>query len=348
MTQPVALVAGANGIIGNATAHELLRQGWRVRALGRTDVEGFETLRVDLTDAAATREALSTAGDTTHVFYASLSPDPDLATEATRNAAMLSALLDGLEAASAPLRRVVIYQGFKIYGVHLGGKVSTPARESDPPHMPPNLYMAQEAELRARAGKSDWDYVALRPDVVVGDVHGNPMNIALVVGAFAEISRALGIPLRFPGTGKAYGQLVQFTDAGLLARASHWAATAPQAGGEAFNVTNGDIFRWERMWEDVAAHLRLDVAPPIPLTLARHMADKGPLWHELASKHALRESDLGRLVGWGFGDFIFHTETDVISDVNKIHRFGFTERMDSTASLLDAIDRLKARRILPQ
>lgn len=348
MTQPVALVAGANGIIGNATAHELQRQGWRVRALGRNDVAGFETLRVDLTDAAATRQALLAAADTTHVFYASLSPDPDLATEATRNAGMLSALLDGLEAASAPLRRVVIYQGFKIYGIHLGAKVRTPARESDPPHMPPNLYMAQEAELRARAEKSPWDYVALRPDVVVGDVHGNPMNIAVVVGAFAEISRALGIPLRFPGTEKAYGQLVQFTDAGLLARASHWTATAPQAGGEAFNVTNGDVFRWERMWEDVAAHFRLDIAPPIPLTLSRHMADKGPLWRELAAKYALRENDLERLVGWGFGDFVFHTETDVISDVNKLHRFGFTERMDSTASLLDAIDRLKERRILPQ
>jgi hypothetical protein len=52
---------------------------------------------------------------------------------------MLGYLLDGLEAAAAPLRRVVIYQGFKIYGIHLGAKVRTPARASDPPHMPPNI-----------------------------------------------------------------------------------------------------------------------------------------------------------------------------------------------------------------
>jgi hypothetical protein len=50
---------------------------------------------------------------------------------------MLGNLLDGLEAASAPVQRVIIYQGFKIYGIHLGAKVPTPARESDPPHMPP-------------------------------------------------------------------------------------------------------------------------------------------------------------------------------------------------------------------
>jgi hypothetical protein len=68
----------------------------------------------------------------THVFYAALSPDSDLSVEAARNAAMLGSVLDGLEAVGAPLERVVIYQGFKIYGIHLGARVRTPARESDP------------------------------------------------------------------------------------------------------------------------------------------------------------------------------------------------------------------------
>jgi nucleoside-diphosphate-sugar epimerase len=342
-----ALVAGAAGIIGHALLHELNHSGWKVRGLSRRRLPDHPSIQADLTDADATVAALRDAADTTHVFYAALAPDSDLATEAARNAAMLGNLLDGLETAGAPLQRVIIYQGFKIYGIHLGAKVPTPARESDPPHMPPNLYMAQEAALRERAARSRWDYVALRPDVVVGDIWGNPMNIALVIGAFAEISRALGVPLRFPGTDKAFGQLVQVTDARLLARASFWAATSDQAGGEAFNVTNGDVFRWERMWNDVARHLGMETASPVPLTLASHMVDKEPLWRTLAERHGLAEPDLGRLVGWGFGDFIFHTETDVISDVNKIHEYGFTERLNSTTSLLNAIDSLKRQRILP-
>ena len=346
-TGRTALVAGAGGIIGHALCHELKAQGWDVTALARRPLPGFPSIPADLTDAAATAEALRQGPKTTHVFYAALSPDPDLAVEAERNGRMLGNLLDGLEQAGAPLQRVVIYQGFKIYGIHLGAKVPTPARESDPPHMPPNIYLAQEAQLRRRAERSSWDYVALRPDVVVGDIYGNPMNIALVVGVFAEISRALGIPLRFPGTDKAFGQLVQFTDSGLLARASLWAATSERASGEAFNVTNGDTFRWERMWGDVARHLGLETAAPVPLMLTQHMADKGPLWAELAQTHGLVEPDLSKLVGWGFGDFIFHTETDVISDVNKIYRCGFTERMDSTESLLAALDSLKRQRILP-
>ena len=342
-----ALVAGAAGIIGDAVMRELDGNGWSVRGLSRRRLRDHPSIEADLTDADATAAALREAADTTHLFYAALAPDPDLAIEATRNAAMLGNLLDGLEAAGAPLRRVIIYQGFKIYGIHLGANVPTPARESDPPHMPPNLYMGQEAALRERAGRSRWDYVALRPDVVVGDIWGNPMNIALVVGAFAEISRALGVPLRFPGSDKAFGQLVQFTDSGLLARASRWAATSDRAGGEAFNVTNGDTFRWKRMWDDVARHLGLETAAPVPLTLGRHMADKGPLWQRLAEQHRLAQPDYDGLVGWGFGDFIFGTESDVISDVNKIHEHGFTERMNSTTSLLRAIDSLKRQRILP-
>jgi nucleoside-diphosphate-sugar epimerase len=298
MPPGTALVAGAAGIIGDAVMRELADHGWTVRGLSRRPLRDHPSIRVDLTDADGTAAALREAGDTTHLFYAALAPDPDLATEAARNAAMLGNLLDGLEAAGAPLRRVIIYQGFKIYGIHLGATVPTPARESDPPHMPPNLYMAQEAALRERAARSTWDYVALRPDMVVGDIWGNPMNIALVVGAFAEISRALGIPLRFPGTDKAFEQLVQFTDSRLLARASRWAASNERAGGEAFNVTNGDTFRWARMWDDVSRHLGLATAAPVPLTLVRHMADKGPIWRNLAEQQGLAEPDLSRLVGW--------------------------------------------------
>lgn len=343
----VALVVGANGIIGNAVAQELKREGWRVRALDRRAVVGTETILADLTDADAVATALTAARDTTHVFYAAFSPDPDLGVEARRNADMLANVLDGLEQARSALQRVVIYQGFKIYGSHLGANVRTPALESDAGHMPPNLYLAQEAQLKKRAEQASWDYVALRPDLVVGDIHGNPMNIALVIGVFAELSRALDIPLRFPGTDKAYGQLLQFTDAGLLARASVWAALSERAGGEAFNVANGDIFRWERMWQDTARHLGMEAASPIPLTLARHMPDKAALWREIAERHNLIQPDLEKLVGWGFGDFIFHTESDIISDTNKIYRYGFTERVDSKASLFEALASLRKQRVLP-
>jgi hypothetical protein len=77
------------------------------------------------------------------------------------------------------------------------------------------------------------------------------------------------------------------------------------------------------------------------------MADKGPVWRGIAERHGLVQPDLSKLVGWPFGDFIFHTETDVISNVNKIYKFGFAERMDSAKSLIAAVDSLQRQRILP-
>src|SRR4029077_860859 len=150
-TKGVALVAGGSGIVGHSVATELKEQGWKVRALARRTVRGIETVAVDLTDRSATAASLNLASDTTHLFYAALSPDPNLSVEAERNGRMLGNVLDGLEAGGARLPRVLSYEAFKIYGVHLGATVRTPARESDPPHMPPNIYLSQREQIKARA-----------------------------------------------------------------------------------------------------------------------------------------------------------------------------------------------------
>src|SRR5258707_376102 len=175
-TKGVALVAGGSGIVGHSVAMELKGPGWQVRALARRPVSGIETITLDLTNGDAIAAALRPGNDTTHLFYAALSPDPNLSIEAERNGQMLGNLLDGLNTVGAPLRRVVSYEGFKIYGIHLGANVRTPARESDPPHMPPNIYLSQRAQLRARPSRASWDNVALIKDISPHDVW-NERNI---------------------------------------------------------------------------------------------------------------------------------------------------------------------------
>lgn len=125
MAGNVALVAGASGIIGAGVVDALRGlPGWRTRALATRAVAGLDTVAVDLGDAAAVRAALREAADTTHLFYAAYRPAPDFAAEVAVNGPMLEHLLDGLAAAGAPLRRVVLYQGAKVYGVHLGPVVA--------------------------------------------------------------------------------------------------------------------------------------------------------------------------------------------------------------------------------
>jgi len=342
-----ALVVGASGIIGNAVVRELNgRPDWQVRALPRTVVDGVASIKVDLLDAEATARAMESARDTTHVFYAALKSGDGLLDEERINGSMLRNLLDGLKAVGAPLQRVVHYQGAKVYGVHLG-PTQAPFYEDDPRHMTPNFYYAQEDLLRERGAAGDFEWSILRPDVVVGDIAGNPMNIVMVMGVFAALSKAAGVPLRFPGSEKVYsGVLAQTTDADWMARASVWAALDPNAAGEAFNLVN-EPFRWERVWRHVAAAFDMEVGPPQPFSLAKQMPLKADAWQQLVQQHGLQSLPYEKLVGWWFGDFVFNTEFDMVSDMGKIRRAGFTEAVQTEASIVAAIERLRAAKRLP-
>ncbi len=346
-TRYSALVVGASGIIGNAVVRELKgRPDWQLRALPRTFVDGVETIKADLLDADATAQALQAARDTTHVFYAALKGGTDLLDEERINGGMLRNLLDGLKAVGAPLQRVVHYQGAKVYGVHLG-HAQAPFYEDDPRHMTPNFYYVQEDLLRERAARGDFEWSILRPDVVVGDIAGNPMNIVMVMGVFAALSRAAGVPLRFPGTPRVYsGVLAQTTDADWMARASVWAALDPAARGEAFNLVN-EPFRWERVWRRVAAAFDMEAGPPQPFSLAKQMPLKAEAWQKLVERHGLQTLPYEKLVGWWFGDFVFNTEFDMVSDMGKIRRAGFTEAVETEATIVRAIESLRANRQLP-
>ncbi len=90
------------------------------------------------------------------------------------------------------------------------------------------------------------------------------MNLAMVIAVYATISKELGLPMRFPGKPGAYNKLLEMTDAGLLAKATVWAATDPRCANQAFNITNGDLFRWEELWPKLAAWFKLETAPPCP------------------------------------------------------------------------------------
>lgn len=344
----IALVVGSSGIVGHAVVEALAADpvGWRVRALRRTTVPGVMTIEADLHDGAATAEALRAAGDTTHVFYAALAPRDDLAEEEQINVAMLRHVLDGLRAARAPLERVVLFQGAKVYGVHLGS-ARAPFYEEDPRHLGPNFYYGQEDLLRQRAERDGFTWAILRPDVVVGGTAGNPMNIAMVMGVFGALSRARGLPLRFPGSWVTYREvLAQTTDAGWLARASLWAAVAMTASNQAFNLV-GEPFRWERIWHRVAAELEMDLAPPQPLSLARHMPAHAAAWAELATRHRLQSLPFERIVSWKFGDFIFNADFDVVSDMGRIRRAGFVEPADTEGSFAARLRQLRESKFLP-
>ncbi|MCI2416256.1 SDR family oxidoreductase [Saccharopolyspora sp. K220] len=346
----VALVVGANGVIGgNLIDHLVTLPGWEVIGLSRRGGVHTDRVRyraVDLLDASDTRTELGDLTRVTHLFYAAYQDRPTWAELVPPNMAMLTNVVDAIEAVAPGLRHISLMQGYKVYGAHLG-PFKTPARETDAPPMPPEFMSAQQRFLEQRQRGKTWTWTALRPSVVAGFALGNPMNLAMVIAVYAAISKELGLPLRFPGKPGAYDSLLEMTDAGLLAKATVWAATSERAENQAFNINNGDLFRWRELWPKIAAHFGLEVADPLPMSLSDVMADKARLWQHMVAKRGLKPLDYQEVSSWQFGDFVFSWDYDMFADGSKARRFGFHEFVDTEEMFLSIFDDLRERRIIP-
>jgi nucleoside-diphosphate-sugar epimerase len=301
---------------------------------------------LDLLDAADTRRELADLAEVTHVFYAAYQDRPSFAELVEPNQRMLVNTLEAIEPVATGLRHVQLMQGYKVYGAHLG-PFKTPARESDPPHSPREFNVEQQAFLEALQAGKEWTWSALRPSVVCGFALGIPMNLAMVIAVYATISRHLDVPLRFPGKPGAYRALIEMTDADLLARAMVWAATDPRTANQAYNINNGDLFRWDEMWPKLAAYFDLPVAPGLPISLATVMADKEPVWNEIVTKHDLQPTPYRDVSSWTFGDAVFSWDYDLIADGSKARRRGFHDYVDTTAMFTRIFDDMRARKIIP-
>lgn len=346
----VALVVGANGVIGgNLTDHLLASGEWSIIGLSRRGGTAEGRLRyiaVDLLDTADSREKLGGLTNVTHIFYAAYQDRPTWAELVPPNLAMLVNVVEAVEPVAKQLQHISLMQGYKVYGAHLG-PFKTPARETDAGHMPPEFNVDQQEFLEQRQKGKQWTWSALRPSVVGGFALGNPMNLALSIAVYASICKELGIPLRFPGKPGAYNKLIEMTDAGLLAKATVWAAMSPEAANQAFNINNGDLFRWSEMWPEIARYFDLETAPPLPLSLDVIMADKAPLWERMVAKHGLAQLRYEEVSAWKFPDFVFAWDYDVFADGMKARRLGFHEFVDTKEMFIRIFNNMRERRIIP-
>jgi nucleoside-diphosphate-sugar epimerase len=345
-----ALVAGALGVTGRALVNHLVGLGnWEVIGLSRRSPE-FRTaaqyLSVDLLNRSEVESRLGGMTDVTHIFYAALQPAADFFAEVSPNLSMLVHIVETIEQTSKTFRKVVLVEGAKFYGAHLG-RYKTPAKETDQRHMPPNFYYNQEDYLKERSAGKSWSWSALRPSSICGFAVGNPMNMATVIGVYAALCQEMGLPFRFPGSMAAYQAIMEMTDAELLAKAMVWAGENDRCDGQAFNITNGDFNRWENIWPQLARFFNLEYAPPQRLPLTEFMSDKESVWKAIVKKHGLLDYAFHEAAAWPFGEAIFNLGYDVMSDTTKSRRFGFLEWVDTEEMLVRLFTQFQRIRFIP-
>ena len=344
------LVAGALGIIGRALV-EHCEDNADCQVIGiarRTpDFKSRATFRsIDLLDRDACERQLSDLRSVTHIVYAAWQPGATRQEEVAPNLTMLRNVMEVVGTNAPDLRHVTLLQGAKAYGSHLG-PFRTPARETDPRHMPPNFYYDQQDYLDQIQRRSGWSWTILRPTFVYGFAVGNPMNLTTVIAVYAAICKELNLPLRFPGSARAYEVLTQAVDAALIARAVMWAGESPNCPNEVFNITNGDLFRWSGMWPRLADLFEMAVAEPQCLPLVEVMSGKQDLWERIVRKYGLKPYPYRDIASWPFGESSLNREYDHILDTTKIRDRGFDGFEDSYRMFERHVRILRAQRIIP-
>jgi nucleoside-diphosphate-sugar epimerase len=358
-----ALVVGASGIGGHATARELLAAGWTVYGLARrppTDLPGMIPVAADLMDPAHLGAALDAAfgagaeDGPTHVFITTWMRQDSEAENIRVNAAMVRNLLDALSPRTL-LRHVALVTGLKHYlgpfeaYASSGTLPDTPLREAQPRLDLDNFYYAQEDEVYAAAARDRFTWTIHRPHTVIGMAVGNAMNLGTTLAVYASICKETGRAFQFPGSQAQWDGLSDVTDARMLARQLRWAADTDAARNDAFNITNGDYFRWSWLWRRLAAWFGVPAAgfSGTIQPLEAIMANDHDVWRALATRHNLAEPDLDRLVSPWHTDLDLGRPIEVMTDMANSRRLGFAAWQSTEDSFFDLFAELRARSLIP-
>jgi nucleoside-diphosphate-sugar epimerase len=349
-----ALVVGATGLTGRNTAEHLAASGWDVFGMSRragADVQGVRHVAGDTMDQSSVA-AVAKDVRPTHVFYCTWSRQDTEDLNIEVNGAMLRNTLDAAGPVGT-LQHVALVTGLKHYlgpfEAYAQNPAKPPFRESQGRLEYKNFYYTQEDVLFEAADRYGFSWSVHRPHTVIGYALGNAMNMGVTLAVYGTIAKETGRPFVFPGSPEQYDGTTDVTDARLLARHLSWAATSPSAANEAFNVVNGDTFRWRHMWEVVASGLGVEPAPypGHPTPLVEQMVDAPAVWRRIAAREGLSEPDVDRLAPWWHTDSDLGRTVETYADMTKSREAGFQDVQDSRRSFLDLFDRLRKERVIP-
>jgi nucleoside-diphosphate-sugar epimerase len=350
-----ALIVGVSGIVGGNLADLLLTVGdWAVYGVARRPGkrEGVIPIAVDVQSAGQTTAALKEVKPT-HVFLTTWLRQPTEAENIRVNAGMVRNVLNAVSLAET-VEHVALVTGLKHYlgpfeAYGKGALPATPFREEQPRLDVENFYYAQEDEVFSATARDGYSWSVHRPHTIIGYAVGNAMNMGTTLAVYASICGELGKPMRFPGSSVQWKSLTDMTDARLLAKHLVWTSTNPVARNQAFNVVNGDIFRWNWMWKRIATWfgVQAEELEGEGIPLERQLQDAEPIWRQIAEKHGLVEADLKVLSSAWHTDADLGRPIEVVTDMSKSRKLGFASYQPTDESFFDLFAKLRSDRLIP-
>ncbi|WPV68070.1 SDR family oxidoreductase [Chitinophaga sp. LS1] len=352
----IALVVGASGIAGGNLSALLIEKGWTTYGLSRSpkaDVKGLIPVAADLLDITSLEAALKDVTPS-HVFFTTWMRNDTEAENIRVNSALVRNLLQVLSPRKS-VRHVGLVTGLKHYlgpfdaYVKAGVLPLTPVNEEHPRLPLDNFYYSQEDEVYAAAARDGFNWSIHRPHTIIGKAVGNAMNMGSTLAVYASICKQEGLPFIWPGSAAQWNGISDMTDARILAEQILWAGTTPEAENEAFNVTNGDVFRWSWMWGEIAKYFGVEAVGfdgEIHPLEERLKAYEG-IWENIAKEHGLTQTEMGKVASAWHTDLDLGRPIEVMTDMSKSRKLGFTAYKSTRDSFFELFDQLRKDRIIP-
>ena len=385
-----AIVTGANGISGQAMLKVLLRHPERWTSIyaisqgpklaGGIIGSQVHYIAVNFLDSTEHIARILKANNVKsgHCFFFSYKESADPLIMEQENSAMLQNFIDASYLADIAIKRLVLQTGGKHYGVHQG-PFRIPAKESDERlNLGANFYYRQEDILKESGSKYGFDYTIVRPLTVIGALKGNYLNLAIALGLYLAVTKELrDIPI-FNGNKTKYHSVEALSSSKMNAYFEEWCALTPACANQAFNITNGDVIVWARLFPDLCANFGLERpseeqfegTPPRPLvgtfptvrpldgkergkielrnSLQQWAKEERTIraWERLSSRERL-DNDAFEKASWGYVDRNMAIDYSKLESMDKVRRFGFLGYVDSTEDFLEVLDEARKMTILP-
>nr|ASM61955.1 iridoid synthase-like protein [Antirrhinum majus] len=365
--QNVALIVGVTGIVGNSLAEILPVSDtpggpWKVYGVARRPRPAWNAdhpvqyIQCDVSDPTQTQSKLAPLTDITHIFWVTWANRPTEAECCDINGTMLQNVYDALLPNAPNLTHICIQTGQKHYigPFETFGKVKpheTPFVEDVPRLDVPNFYYTlEDLTLEACKKKEGLTWSVHRPAAIFGFSPHSMMNMMDSLCVYAAICKHENVPLKFPGTKASWNCYFVCSDADLIAEQQIWSSVDLNGKNEAFNCSNGDLFKWKQMWKVLADSFEVEYEEfdenQEYVSLAERMKDKGPVWDEIVEKNNLLPTKLEEVATFWFADLMFYGEC-MLDNMNKSKEHGFFGFRNSEKTVLSVIDKMKAHKIVP-
>lgn len=273
---------------------------------------------------------------------------------------MFQNVLDSVIPNCPNLQHVSLQTGRKHYlgPFELYGKVAhdPPFHEDLPRIDAPNFYYtledilfkAVEEKGKEEGEKLTWS--VHRPGTIFGFSPFSMMNIIGTLCVYAAICKHENVPFKFPGCKEAWDNYSDVSDADLIAEQHIWAAVEPYAKNEAFNISNGDVFKWKHFWKVLCEQFEVENGGfdenAEKVTLVEMMKGKEGVWDEIVREKGLLVTKLDEVGVWWFVDMMLGSEC-MLDSMNKSKEHGFLGFRNSKSSLISWIDKMKGYKIVP-